>query len=157
MEKIYLSKKMKVIQMSIKNYQGSFYRTARSSNPSIQPKQMNKTKNRGVEWEEKIIDWVTFYRRNVHRFIEHYCQIKLHWYQILWIYFMSISDSFVSIASRASAKSWLIALFAIARAILYPNSEVSKQPRMYGNVHRTQIELQVIPKALHHNIGEITI
>jgi hypothetical protein len=37
---------------------------------------------------------------------------------------MSICDVFVTIASRASAKSWLIAIFAIARGVLYPNSEV---------------------------------
>ena len=37
---------------------------------------------------------------------------------------MSICDTFVTIASRASAKSWLIAVFALARAVLYPNSEI---------------------------------
>ena len=37
---------------------------------------------------------------------------------------MSISEAFVTIASRASAKSWLIALFALARGVLYPNSEI---------------------------------
>lgn len=109
--------------MSIKNYQGDFRRNARSSNPSIQPKQMVE-KTRDELWEENIIDWCTFYRRNIHRFIEHYFQIKLHLYQIIWIFFMSVCDSFVTIASRASAKSWLIALFACARAVLYPSSEI---------------------------------
>ncbi|MGJ0846623.1 terminase large subunit domain-containing protein [Tissierella praeacuta] len=108
---------------SIKNYQGDFRRRARSKNLSIQPKQMIK-KSTSDEWEENLIDWTTFYRRNIHRFIEHYFQIKLHLYQVIWIYFMSICDSFVSIASRASAKSWLIAVLALARAVLYPNSEV---------------------------------
>ncbi len=108
---------------NITNYQGDYYRHARSSNPSIQPKQMT-SKTRDELWENNVIDWVTFYRRNIHRFIEHYFQIKLHLYQILWIYFMSICDSFVTIASRASAKSWLIALLACARAVLYPNSEI---------------------------------
>ena len=37
---------------------------------------------------------------------------------------MSISETFITIASRASAKSWLIALFALARGVLYPNSEI---------------------------------
>lgn len=108
---------------SISNYQGDFRRNARSSNPSIQPKQMI-SKSRSEEWEENLIDWITFYRRNIHRFIEHYFQIKLHLYQVIWIYFMSICDSFVTIASRASAKSWLIAVLACARAVLYPNSEI---------------------------------
>jgi len=76
------------------------------------------------DWEYKIIDWCTFYRRNIPRFIEHYFQIILHPYQRLWIYYMSICDSFVAIASRASSKSWLIALFVIAISVLYPNSKV---------------------------------
>ena len=37
---------------------------------------------------------------------------------------MSISDRFITIASRASAKSWLISVYACAIAVLYPHSEV---------------------------------
>ena len=106
-----------------KNYQGSFRRNARSSNPNIKPKQMTR-KIRKKEWEDNIIDWNTYYRRNIHRFIQHYFQLKLHLYQVIWMYFMSICETFVAVASRASAKSWLIALLAIARAVLYPNSEI---------------------------------
>lgn len=75
-------------------------------------------------WLKRKIDWITFYRRNIHRFIEHYFNVKLHPYQIIWIYFMSKCDYFVTIASRASAKSWLIALYSLAIAVLYPKSEV---------------------------------
>lgn len=95
----------------------------KSKNPRIHYKQMSK-RVKGNDWEDNVIDWTTFYRRNIHRFIEHYFQIKLHLYQIIWIYYMSVCDSFVATASRASAKSWLIAVLAVARAVLYPNSEV---------------------------------
>lgn len=37
---------------------------------------------------------------------------------------MSICDYFITIASRASAKSWLIAVYACAKAVLYPHSEI---------------------------------
>jgi phage terminase large subunit-like protein len=37
---------------------------------------------------------------------------------------MSISDSFVAICSRATGKTWLLAVFACAKAILYPKSEI---------------------------------
>jgi len=94
------------------------------ANQFMAPKCMIKEKSRTDEWTENIIEWTTFYRRNIHRFIQHYFGIELFWYQIIWIYFMSICDVFVTIASRASAKSWLIAIFAIARGVLYPNSEV---------------------------------
>lgn len=75
-------------------------------------------------WVRRLLDWNTFYRRNIHRFIEHYFGIKLHPYQIIWVYFMSICDYFITIASRASAKSWLIAVYACAKAVLYPHSEI---------------------------------
>ena len=85
---------------------------------------IDKNGNPMNDWTSNLIDWITFYRRNIHRFIQHYFQVKLHLYQVIWIYFMSICESFITIASRASAKSWLIALFALARATLYPASEV---------------------------------
>jgi hypothetical protein len=37
---------------------------------------------------------------------------------------MSISDVFVAICSRATAKSFLVALYGITQCILYPNSEI---------------------------------
>ena len=76
------------------------------------------------EKEKNRIDWNTYYRRNIHRFIQHYFGVKLHLYQIFWIYFMSISENFVTVASRASAKSWLIALFSLAVGTLWSNHEI---------------------------------
>ena len=76
------------------------------------------------ERRERLMEWVTFYRRNIHRFVEHYFGIILHPYQIMWIYLMGISDSFVAICSRGTAKSWLVGVLACARAVLYPNSEI---------------------------------
>lgn len=109
---------------SYKKYENDFHKYAGHSNQFKAPKSMIKEKDRTEKWQDNIIDWTTYYRRNIHRFVQHYFGVQLYWYQILWIYFMSISESFVSIASRASAKSWLIALFALAKAVLYPNSEI---------------------------------
>lgn len=106
------------------NFKNSYLNNVKSSNMFKVPKSMTKSEEKSIEWKNNLIDWITFYRRNIHRFIEHYFGIKLYFYQILWIYFMSICDTFVTIASRASAKSWLIAVFALARAVLYPNSEI---------------------------------
>jgi len=76
------------------------------------------------DYRKRMIDWCTFYRRNVHIFIQHYFGIQLYPYQKLWIYYMNKCDYFISIASRASAKSWLIALYACAYAVLYPHVEI---------------------------------
>jgi len=74
---------------------------------------------------DRIISWVTFYRFNPSAFVEHYMQVKLYPYQRFWINLMSRSTEFVGIASRASAKSWIIGLYAMARCILYPGTVVA--------------------------------
>jgi len=113
-----------IMGRSYSKYENNFNKYAGHSNQFKAPKSMIKEKDRNQQWQENIIDWTTFYRRNVHRFISHYFMVQLFWYQVIWIYFMSICENFVTIASRASAKSWLIALLAYARGTLYPNSEI---------------------------------
>ena len=73
---------------------------------------------------ENFIDWVTFFRRNLHRFATDYLGIKLHLYQVIMLYLMGICHFIVVVASRASAKSFIIALYACCRCILYPNSMI---------------------------------
>ena len=45
----------------------------RKNRMSIVKKEQDLTR----EFEDKLIDWCTFYRRNIHRFIEHYLGINL--------------------------------------------------------------------------------
>lgn len=73
---------------------------------------------------DHFLQWMTFFKRNVHRFAMDYLGIKLHLYQIITLYLMGINHFIVIIASRASAKSWVIALYACCRSILYPNSMI---------------------------------
>ena len=70
---------------------------------------------------EHFIAWVTFFRRNLHRFAIDYLGLNLHLYQVIWLYLMGICQFFVVVASRASAKSWMIAVYACCKCILYPN------------------------------------
>lgn len=71
-----------------------------------------------------FIAWLTFFRRNLHRFAMDYLGIKLHLYQIITLFLMGINNFIVIVASRASAKSFVIALYACCRCILYPNSKI---------------------------------
>lgn len=66
--------------------------------------------------------WVTFFRRNMHRFATDYLGLKLHLYQVIMLFLMGVNQFIVVIASRASAKSWVVALYACIRCILYPGS-----------------------------------
>ena len=88
------------------------------------PRKFSTSKEMTQTQKDRMVDWITFYRRNMHRFIEHFLGIKLHFYQRIWIYLMSTRASFVAIAARASAKTWLVGVLATAVAILYPNSQV---------------------------------
>lgn len=95
-----------------------------SKNDFKRPKQLVLSKNILAEKRERLIDYITLYRRNVHIFVEHYFQIKLHPFQRLMVYMMGKNDTFVAICSRAVGKSWLVGVFASAKAVLYPNSEI---------------------------------
>ena len=97
---------------------------ANSKNPNLRPKSMTREKELSEERKNQLKSWITFYRLNVHRFVQHYFGVKLFPYQILWIWGMGVKDSFFTVAARSAAKSWLIALYATARCVLYPNSSV---------------------------------
>jgi hypothetical protein len=75
--------------------------------------------------KERLKSWITFYRKNPCFFIEHYMGVHLYPYQRFWINLMARCTEFVGIASRASAKSWLIAVFSQARCILYPGTIIA--------------------------------
>lgn len=105
-------------------YTGKYGKDAQSKDLFKNPLVTKKESDYAEQHRNNLIDWITFYRRNMHIFVKHYFGIKLYPYQVIWLYMMSISDSFVAICSRATAKTWLVAVFACAKAVLYPNSEV---------------------------------
>ena len=99
---------------------------------------------------ERIIDYVTFYRRNIPVFVEHYLKIPLHWYQIIWLYLLNMYISVVIIAGRASAKSFVIAIFSCAKCILYPNTKVviaSGSKKQASLIVKEKIQKELMPKS----------
>ena len=73
---------------------------------------------------EQVLMMNTYYRKNLHRFADDYLGLKLHPFQKIWLYLMGVSRLIVVIASRAVSKSYMIAIYAVCRAILYPGSMV---------------------------------
>ena len=73
---------------------------------------------------DRLKSWITFYRKNPSFFVEHYLGVPLYPYQRFIINLMARSTEFVAIASRASAKSWLVAVASIARCILYSGTTI---------------------------------
>jgi len=96
---------------------------------------------------EHALLWNTFFRRNLHRFALDYLQLKLHWYQIIILYFMGISQFIAIIASRAAAKSFIIAIYSCCRCITRPYTQIvigsatKKQARL---IIRSKIEKELM-------------
>lgn len=73
---------------------------------------------------DHVFLWNTFFRRNLHRFAIDFLGINLHIYQAILLYMMGICQFVVVIASRAAAKSFIIALYACCRCITRPYSRI---------------------------------
>lgn len=73
---------------------------------------------------DRLKSWITWYRKYPSYFIEHYLGVTLYPYQRIWVNWIANSTEFLGMASRASAKSFLIGLYSIAKCILYPGTIV---------------------------------
>lgn len=109
---------------------------------------------------DHFFQWMTFFRRNLHRLAMDYLGIKLYLYQIIMLYLMGINQFIVVIASRASAKSFIIALYACCRCILYPGSWIVLSSATKGQSkllvsEKIQKELMTHSPALRKEIVKI--
>ena len=93
---------------------------------------------------DHVLLWNTFFRRNLHRVATDYLGIKLHLYQQIILYFMGISQLIAIIASRAAAKSFIIALYACCRAITRPHTRI-----VLGSATRGQSKLIISEKIVN--------
>ena len=100
------------------------YKYADDKQKNLYTKFANSTLLGDQRFVANFILWVTFWRRNLHRFATDYLGLPLKIYQVIMLYLMGINNTFVCIASRASAKSFVIAIYACCKAILYPQSSI---------------------------------
>lgn len=91
---------------SYNNFRNDFRRRNEGKNVFLQTKEIIKEKEISEERRKQLIDWITFYRRNIQLFVSHYFGIKLYPYQKLWLYEMGVKDSYVAICSRAVGKNF---------------------------------------------------
>lgn len=98
----------------------------------------------------RLLEWITYYRRNPSRFVEHYFGIVLHLYQHIILYLMEFCPSFCIVAARSAAKSFLIAVFACKEAVLRPGARIvvasatKKQARL---IVSEKIKKELLPKS----------
>lgn len=74
--------------------------------------------------EQNLINWTSFYRRNVNLYASQRLGIKLHPFQHIMLYLMGVSQQFMAICSRGLSKSFIVSCYAICKCLLYPYSEV---------------------------------
>lgn len=73
------------------------------------------------EIEENIIEWTTFFRRNLDIFNTDYLEIELKFFQEQLIQSWNESDIHDTIASRGISKSFMVGILATDLALLYSN------------------------------------
>lgn len=102
----------------------SSVRALSSQDQFIKPKSMVRHQEIDGARKERLKRWITFFRRNPHRFIEEYFGIKLHAYQVIMIWILQRSNLAYIVASRAAAKTWIIAVWSLTLCVLYPGIKV---------------------------------
>ena len=82
-----------------------------------------KTKLTDEERKIQVKKWTTFYRRNIDVYAEEKLRINLRPFQRVMLYMMGISQVWFGICSRASSKTFIVALFCVCKCLLYPYTE----------------------------------
>ena len=105
-------------------FENDFRRSAKSKDVFRQPKDMTRHEKIEGERKERLKRWITFFRRNPHRFIEQYFGITIYPYQILMIWVLQKSNLAYIVAARAAAKTFIIAVWALTLGVLYPGLQI---------------------------------
>lgn len=83
-----------------------------------------KTQTNFAKTKKGFKKWTAFYRANPHRFANDYLGVQLFLYQKLLLWAMNKYSFFMYIAARGQGKSYIIAVYCVIRAILYPSSNI---------------------------------
>lgn len=113
------------------------------------------------KFRNKVKLWTSFYRANIHRLAIDYLGLQLFTFQIILLYMMDIVPNFMFWGGRGIGKSWLIAVYACCRAILYPHSKIviasgTKSQASLIITQKIGLELMKKSPALRREIKNIT-
>lgn len=93
--------------------------------------------------------WGAFYRANPWRFVRDYLHVNLKLFQKILLTMMMLSSTFAFIAARGIGKTYLSAIYATVRCILYPGTKccVASGVRSQGVAVIDKIRLELIPNS----------
>lgn len=88
-----------------------------------------------------------YYRANPHRFVSEVLGIHLKLFQKILFWALNFYNYFFYIAARGQGKTYLVALFCVVRAILYPGSKIviSSATKSQSNEVLLKIESELVP------------
>ena len=99
---------------------------------------------------QKLMDWITVWRRNPSRFVQYYFGITLHLYQHIILFLMDIYPSICLVAARSAAKSFIIAIYACKEAILRPGARIVVASATKGQaklIVSEKIQKEILPRS----------
>lgn len=76
------------------------------------------------QFKKKINKLASFFREHPHLFAKRFLNVKLKPFQEILLYEMFHNNYVNYVASRGQGKSWITALYAIIKCILYPGSQI---------------------------------
>ena len=93
--------------------------------------------------------WASFYRANPWRFVRDYLHIDLKLFQKILLTMMMQSTVFCFIAARGIGKTFLSAIYAVVRCVLYPGTKVcvASGVRSQGIAVIDKIRLELMPNS----------
>ena len=113
-------------------------------------------------FNEGVKLWASYYRCNIHRFCIDYFGLNLFPFQMMVLYMMNKSTIAMTIASRGIGKSYLLAIFCCAKAVLLPQSKIILASGTKGQSkllisQKIEKELMVASPNLRREISSIQV
>jgi hypothetical protein len=77
---------------------------------------------KSADFDTKLQKWVAYWRSNIHRFVEDALNVRLRLFQKFLLWAMNNNTKTTLITCRGLGKTFLTAVFCVARCILYPGT-----------------------------------
>lgn len=88
----------------------------------------SSVQNKAITKSDSIMNLVAFrcgyYRHNIHRFAKDYLMLDLKIFQQILLWAMNEYDAFFFVAARSAGKTFLIAVYSVCRALLWPRTKI---------------------------------
>lgn len=86
---------------------------------------INLSSNKQERLYEGTKIWCDYYRQNIHIFAKQYLGLNLKPFQDVMMYEIQDNQMSCIIASRGLGKSWILAVYMVCVAILYPGIKIT--------------------------------